>query len=243
MIVYKATNLINGKVYIGYTTKTLLERISAHVSKANCLTQKHYTQAFKLALRKYGIENFSWEELAICDSKEEACSLEMQLIQEFNSMTPNGYNMTFGGEGGIPNEFVKQKISNSVKEFHRQNPRYSISLYLAKSTPEQRSMRAKKAAEKRKENGCIYKSGFTMSIESREKMKSTKREKNACTWYNFKTKTFIVAAVPEMSELTGLSPGTFNHLKNDRLHITKCGWLYVPKESSYIELEKPLKKG
>ena len=243
MIVYKATNLINGKVYVGYTTKTLDQRVKAHVSKANCLTQKYYTQAFKLALRKYGLENFSWEELIVCTTREEACEKEKEFIAKYNCITPFGYNMTLGGEGGIQSEEVKIKISNSVKLFHLNNPDLWANSTLANADREQRSLYAKKAAATRIKNGFKYKTGFTRSLESRERMKSTKREKNACTWYNFKTKTFVVAAVPEMSELTGLSTGTFNHLKNDRLHITKCGWLYVPKESSYIELEKPLKKG
>lgn len=238
MIVYKATNLTNGKIYVGYTTKTLSERITSHLSKANCLTQKHYTQAFKLALRKYGIDNFVWEELAICDSKEEACLLEIKFIKELNCITPNGYNMTFGGEGGIPNDFVKQKISNSVKNFHKQNPGYTTSLYLSKTTPEQRSLRGKKAAIKRKENGNACKPGFKLSEESKKKISSTKREKNKYTWYNFKTKIYLVTSISDMSDFTGLSAGTFSHLKNYRMNITKCGWLYVPKESSYIELEK-----
>jgi group I intron endonuclease len=237
MIVYKATNIINGKIYIGYTTKTLSERIKSHLSKANCLTQKHYTQAFKLALRKYGVDNFLWEELAICDSKKQACFLEKKFIEEFNSITPNGYNMTFGGEGGIPNNFVKQKISASVKNFHKQNPGYITSCYLSKTTFEQRSLKCKKAAVTRKKNGNMPKPGFKLSEEAKKKMSITKREKNKHDWYNFKTKVYLSTSISDMSDLTGLSSGTFSHLKNHRLNITKCGWVYVPKKSFYVELK------
>jgi len=243
MIVYKATNLINGKVYVGYTTKTLDQRIKTHLNKANCLTQKHYTQAFKLALRKYGVESFFWEELVVCTTKEEACEKEKEFIAKYNCIAPLGYNMTFGGEGGIQSEEVKIKISNSLKLRYLSNPELWTNSVLVNADTEQRKLYAKKAVATKVKNGFKYKTGFTRSIESREKMKSTKREKNACTWYNFKTKTFVIAAVPDMGELTGLSVGTFNHLKHDRIHITKCGWLYVPKESSYIELEKSVKKG
>jgi group I intron endonuclease len=227
MIVYKATNLLNGKVYVGYTTKTLSERIAAHLYKANCLTQKHYTQAFKLALRKYGKDNFAWEELATCESKGEVCLLEQKFIQDLNCMTPNGYNMTFGGEGGMPNEFVKQKISNSVKEFHKQNPGYTNSYYLAKSTPEERSLRAKKAALKKKESGYIWKTGFNLSEEAKQKMSVTKGILNCCIWYNIKTEETLVAPVLKMTQLTGVSKGSLNHLKNGRQKVSKTGWTFL----------------
>ena len=42
-----------------------------------------------------------------------ACQKEIEFIKLYNSITPNGYNMTFGGEGGIPNDDVKKKISIS----------------------------------------------------------------------------------------------------------------------------------
>lgn len=243
MIVYKATNLINGKVYVGYTTKTLDQRIKTHLNKANCLTQKHYTQAFKLALRKYGVKNFSWKELIKCTTKEEACEKEKEFIGKFNCIAPLGYNMTFGGEGGIQSEEVKIKISNSVKDYYKNNPEIWLNSTLANASTEQRSEWGKKAANTKIQNGFKYKTGFTRPQESREKMSKTRRKKYSCTWYNFKTKTIVEASSTDMSELTGLSVGTFNHLKHDRLHITKCGWLYVLKESSYVELEKSLKKG
>lgn len=54
MIVYKATNNINNKVYIGITTKTLEHRKSIH--KKDSKTKDTY---FYKAIRKYGFENFS----------------------------------------------------------------------------------------------------------------------------------------------------------------------------------------
>jgi group I intron endonuclease len=238
MIVYKVTNLVNGKVYIGYTTKTLDQRIKAHLRKANCLTQKHHTQAFKLALRKYGKECFLWEELVTCSTKEEACEKEKHFISEYNCVVPLGYNMTLGGEGGILSEDVKIKISNSVKDYHKNNPEVWLNSTLANASTEQRSEWGKKAANTKTQNGFKYKTGFTRPQESREKMSKTRRKKYSCTWYNFKTKTLVEASSTDMSEFTGLSVGTFNHLKHERLRITKCGWTYVPAESNYIALNE-----
>lgn len=227
MIVYKATNLLNNKVYVGYTTKTLPERIAAHLNKANCLTQKTYTQAFKLALRKYGKDNFVWEELATCANKEEACLLEQKFIKELNSITPNGYNMTLGGEGGIPNQLVREKISKSVKEFHKKNPGYTSSFYLAKSTPAERSLRAKKAYLTKKENGYVRKSGYTQSRSSRQKMSITKGALNACIWYNINTGETIVASIVNMSTILKISRGTLDHIKHGRQKTSKTGWTFL----------------
>lgn len=57
MIVYRAINKINGKQYIGYTTKSLSERIQTHVNKSRSNSDKSYFYLFKLALRKYKIDN------------------------------------------------------------------------------------------------------------------------------------------------------------------------------------------
>ena len=60
MIIYKITNKINNKVYIGLTTRTLKYRWSTHITESkNLNNQKHLYRA----MRKYGIENFTIEEI------------------------------------------------------------------------------------------------------------------------------------------------------------------------------------
>ena len=88
--IYKTTNLINGKIYIGQ-------------HKAETYDNSYYGSGkiLKLAIKKYGIENFSNIVLAYCDSKEELDRLEKQLIKQYDSRNPDiGYNIAFGGEGG-----------------------------------------------------------------------------------------------------------------------------------------------
>jgi len=60
MIIYKATNKINGKCYIGQTVKTLARRKCDHLCRLRKGDRDH---KFYLALRKYGQENFEWETL------------------------------------------------------------------------------------------------------------------------------------------------------------------------------------
>ena len=111
-IVYKATNLINNKVYIGYTTNKLEERIKQHFSKVGdgCY--------FHNALGKYGKENFQWDIIDYADTAEELSEKEAYWIDYYQSFTDKnkGYNSTSGGEVSKKmSEDVRRKISDGNK--------------------------------------------------------------------------------------------------------------------------------
>lgn len=97
--IYKVTNLINGKCYIGFDSKWP-RRKSYHLASA----RKGQGYALHAAIRKYGEENFSWEPIYQSKDKDHTL-LEMEefFIREYNSFAsgpnPRGYNMTMGGEG------------------------------------------------------------------------------------------------------------------------------------------------
>lgn len=91
--IYKITNNINNKVYIGMTRYTVQKRWQEH--KKDC--QKKDTHLY-FAMRKYGIENFSIEVIEEC-KEEDLILREAYWIQFYNSYN-NEYNMTEGkGEG------------------------------------------------------------------------------------------------------------------------------------------------
>jgi len=114
-IIYKVTNRINGKCYIGKTSRPLEERMYQHTFVAARNTSN---SIFHKALRKYGVENFEWEIVEECES-ERALNLDEELyIRQFNSYAPNkeGYNATYGGEGStgrVLSDKTKAKISSS----------------------------------------------------------------------------------------------------------------------------------
>lgn len=89
--IYKITNTINDKIYIGYTTTSIETRM-----------RKHKTDDIKSdtvlgrAIKKYGWDKFRWEILEECDDKERLLELEKYYIDKYSSHIPNGYNMTFG---------------------------------------------------------------------------------------------------------------------------------------------------
>ena len=114
MIIYKATNKINGKCYIGQTRHSLEHRKTAHLRKAEKGVETHFYQA----IRKYGEENFEWEILCSANDKKRLNELETFYITKFNSIK-NGYNMVDGGDNNIMDiESVKtkhDKIMQSVE--------------------------------------------------------------------------------------------------------------------------------
>ena len=93
--IYKITNKINSKVYIGQTCRDLQTRWREHKSKANCEHNNHLYNA----MTKYGVENFVIEliEEVQTDFLDEK---EIYWIAFYDSNNPKiGYNLTIGGQG------------------------------------------------------------------------------------------------------------------------------------------------
>ena len=131
MRIYKITNKLNGKMYIGQTTHTIEWRWKRHIKAMQDGSQ---TNLYK-AMRKYGVENFTIEEICRTTSKEELNRLEIYYIGLYNS-TKTGYNMTGGGDDnfmfnpGVKEKHdaimrspeVRNKISQSMKEYRASHP-------------------------------------------------------------------------------------------------------------------------
>jgi len=92
-VVYMATNIANGKRYIGYTSVGLQRRRAAHLGKA--YRQEPGCPKFHNAIRKYGREAFAWKVVATFGSRLMAMAEEIRLIKKLNPE----YNLTIGGEG------------------------------------------------------------------------------------------------------------------------------------------------
>lgn len=96
--IYKITNNINGKIYIGQS-HYIEARWESHKRNAFYKNSSSYDFALYRAMRKYGIENFSFEIIEECQS-EELNKREKYWIDFYNSYK-QGYNMTLGGEGNL----------------------------------------------------------------------------------------------------------------------------------------------
>lgn len=107
--VYQHKNKINGKIYIGITSRIPEDRWG---KDGRCYKSSPH---FYSAIQKYGWDNFEHNILFTNLTKEEACLKEQELIKFFNSMDRNfGYNSTSGGEFFTMNEETKQKISQKM---------------------------------------------------------------------------------------------------------------------------------
>jgi group I intron endonuclease len=120
--IYKITNKISGKCYIGETGQTSVKkRWDDHLSK---IRKGSGCPALRDAITKYGVEYFSCDVLCTCETLEERMEKEIQYIKEYDSMAPKGYNILPGGHysagflGKTHSEETKAKLSKSSKEYH-----------------------------------------------------------------------------------------------------------------------------
>jgi hypothetical protein len=89
MVIYKTTNLINGKIYIGQDTKDNPEYIGSGL-------------LLERAVKKYGKKNFKKEILEVCRTQKDLDDKEIFWIAKLNSVDKKiGYNISPGGQGGI----------------------------------------------------------------------------------------------------------------------------------------------
>lgn len=106
---YKITNSLNKKCYIGWTGKTVEDRWKQHQKDA--LTHRD-NRKFYNAIRKYGLEVWEVETLLEVVSNNEAKKKEIELIETYNSYY-DGYNATKGGDGN--NGIVMSDESNLAR--------------------------------------------------------------------------------------------------------------------------------
>lgn len=116
--VYSITNKVNGKAYIGFTKRHPDVRLYEHLYAASVNTG---CRVLTSAIQKYGQENFDHRVEAEFESEQEALVHETTLIRERNTQSPNGYNITPGGEGGSGphSNTTKRKIGDKHARSYR----------------------------------------------------------------------------------------------------------------------------
>ena len=96
-IIYRVTCSVTGKSYVGLTGMPLVKRWQSHVWVA---TKGSSTSVLHHAIRAHGVDAFSIEALRAVRTRQEACVIERDLIRLFRTISPLGYNITAGGDGG-----------------------------------------------------------------------------------------------------------------------------------------------
>lgn len=112
--IYKVTNKINNKIYIGLTSTYYQERWNAHLRRAFNPYVPDYNCIFHKAIRKYGKNAFKWEVIEECPNNL-LSERERYWIDYYNSYK-TGYNMTRGGDGVLlySNEEILDKWNEGL---------------------------------------------------------------------------------------------------------------------------------
>lgn len=110
--IYSIRNKINGKIYIGQT-KNLKNRWAAHAAYAK--NPEQTGQYIHRAMAKHGIQNFEYEVLATCRTREDADEVEKFIISQYRSREIGlGYNVKPGGATAGHSESTKIKLREAT---------------------------------------------------------------------------------------------------------------------------------
>jgi len=112
-VIYRITNLLNGKEYYGQTVNAdPIQRWYAHCSKCR-------TSAVNLAIQKYGKANFKFEIICSAKSIEDLNYLEQYFIAKYQTLAPTGYNLDIGGRNCLKSKesIEKGNIKRRLKIF------------------------------------------------------------------------------------------------------------------------------
>ncbi|NCB96062.1 MAG: hypothetical protein EOM35_06355 [Negativicutes bacterium] len=112
--IYKITNKIDNKCYIGQTNRGINTRFIEH----KCRAKRNPKYLLHLAMQEFGVSAFMIEILKECNNSEEACVFEQTFISEFDSTNPDkGYNKSKGGLGlrMKPTQETIEKIREKAK--------------------------------------------------------------------------------------------------------------------------------
>lgn len=153
MVVYKITNNVNNKIYIGCTID-YDRRVRQHKScKFKGATLLHK------AFLKYGANSFSFEIIGSYKSEEEMFKAEVECIKQFNSLDPVGYNLHHGGKGG--------KICLTEQQY---KDRVELGKGLSKINVGNKYNLGRKASKETKQKLSAINKGKKMPQESKDKI-------------------------------------------------------------------------
>jgi group I intron endonuclease len=116
MHIYKFTHLASGRCYIGQTIQDPNQRRLEHIADSRHTPRTYH---FHNALKKYGVDSFTFEIIATATTLEELNTLEETFIQQFDSIT-NGFNIRQAGGNKLHSTESKQRMSDAQKAAHAQ---------------------------------------------------------------------------------------------------------------------------
>lgn len=108
MRIYKITNKVNGKMYVGRTVQKVEERFKQH-----CKAEKTSGILLHRAIQKHGKENFEVEIIEECRIKRRYIQAEYKWIKALNTLSPSGYNTVLHGGAVRHTKATREKMSKT----------------------------------------------------------------------------------------------------------------------------------
>jgi hypothetical protein len=136
--VYKISNTLSGRYYIGYSSN-INRRFTVHVSK---LKHNHHDNIFlQRAYNLDGEDKFVYEIIHICDTEEDAKEIELEYLTDL-SIREHLYNLNFNNSGGdlLSNHPDKEKIREQIINSYKET--------ISKMSPEERKQKYGKCGER-----------------------------------------------------------------------------------------------
>jgi len=181
-LIYKITNLINNKIYIGQTVRSLQDRFRGHINQAESNKKSKDKMVLCRAIQKYGKDNFIIEEIDKASSQEELNDLEIYYICKYDSLAKNGkgYNIAKGGLCG------NLRLGLSEEEYALWREKLSKAHRDRVLVNDGASYKAVPKDEVEKYKSLGYKVGKSpLSLESIKKFKESNGQKHKnMTWVN-----------------------------------------------------------
>lgn len=215
--IYKITNTVNSKIYIGKTTHSIDHRFKEHCKSS--LRNRSYTSYLYNAMNEYGIENFKVEEIDTAENLEELDDKERFWIRELSSQNPEiGYNIQEGGEGGSTRSVEYKPTEAQLK-----------ALEVGRHLP---------SSDLQKQRLALYRTTCVVSEATREKLRIARRGKKDSK--ETLEKKRISHLGKKLSERSEASKENYRNSSLGRIHIHKGTQNKNPKTS---ELDKYLEDG
>lgn len=186
MFIYKITNNINGKIYIGKTTTSINQRFNRHVKSS----QNDSNLYIHNAIRKYGETNFTIEEIDFTDNLKDLSTKEKYWIEYYKSYDKDiGYNLTKGGEGGalVGDALERMKQHRKGQKPSQETLQKRSQALKGKLSGEKNPMYGKKPANYGKSMDDFF--GIEKSTEIKNKIRENtlKGMKNSIKYNNYLT--------------------------------------------------------
>lgn len=173
-IIYKITNTVNNKIYIGQTIHSLKKRFQAHLAQSEKRGDK---MVVCRAISKYGKDNFTIEKIDEAYSQKELNDLEIFYISKFNSLANDekGYNIA---SGGVCGDLRKGLSNKDYSEWRNKLSEAHIDRIIINNKEIYKVVKKSELSDYEEQGFEIGKTPITLEIAKKSKENNGEKHKN-----------------------------------------------------------------